>query len=162
MKDKLLLGIGGLLIILAILKPDINGFINNSNYNNPVVVVENVDSETKVLVKTIVDIIKNGPSTRRDDGKKLASLFSDIATLIEIDGEDQVISNTEEIKQANSIAGKMLKLNLKDKYPNLSNECTNYIKTVIGDDNVALDTDLRNKSVQAFRGIAWACYEGSK
>jgi hypothetical protein len=123
---------------------------------------EQIDNESQAIVQPRVDILKSGSSDRREDGKRLASLFSDIATLIQLDGDDQVVSNTEEIKEANVIAGKLLKLNLKNKYPNLALECNNYVTKLIGDDNVALDPDLRSKAVQAFRGLAWACNEGSK
>lgn len=161
MKDKVLLGIGALLVLLALSKPDLNGFFNtNGGVNNQK--IEQIDSESQAMVQPIVDIMKSGSSDRREDGKRLASLFSDIATLIQLDGEDQAVSNTEEIKEANIIAGKLLKLNLKNKYPNLALECSNYVTKLIGDDNVALDTDLRSKAVQAFRGLAWACNEGSK
>ena len=159
MKDKLLLGIGAVLVLLALIKPDVGGFITPYDNN---VVVENIDNDSKTLVQPIVDVLRSGPSDRKIDGKKLASLFSDIATLIQLDGEDQVITNTEEVKQANTIAGKMLKLNLKDKYPSLGIECSKYVKNIIGDDNIPLDNDLRNKAVQAFRSLAWACNEGSK
>lgn len=159
MKDKFVLAIGAALVLLALIKPNINNLI--TPYNNSIV-VENIDSDSKTLVQPIVDVLKNGPSDRKIDGKKLASLFSDIAILIQLDGEDQVITNTEEVRQANTIAGKMLKLNLKDKYPSLGIECSKYVKAIIGDDNIPLDNDLRNKAVQAFRSLAWACNEGSK
>ena len=162
MKDKILLGIGALLVLLALVKPDISGFISGGGSSSNSVYVQTIDKESQSLVKPIIQALKNGPSNRKEDGKKLASLFSDIATLIEIDGDDLVINNTEEIKQANIIAGKMLKLDLKNRYPDLGTECTKYLQSVIGDDNIPLDTSLRAKSAQAFRGIAWACYEGSK
>lgn len=161
MKDKALLGLGALLVVLALLKPDLGGFFNTTGrINNQK--IEQIDDESQAMVRSVVDILKGGSSDRKEDGQRLASLFSDIAALIQLDGEDQIISNTEEIKEANVIAGKLLKLNLKNKYPNLALECSNYITKLIGDDNVALDTDLRNKAVQAFRGLAWACNEGSK
>ena len=102
------------------------------------------------------------PKQTREDGKRLASLYSDMAVLIQLDGDDQVVSNTEEIKETNALAGKMLKLNLKDKYPNLALECSNYVMKMIGNDNITLDSELRTKAVQAFRSLAWACNEGSK
>jgi hypothetical protein len=161
MKDKALLGLGALLVVLALLKPDLGGFFNTTGrINNQK--IEQIDDESQAMVRSVVDILKSGSSDRKEDGQRLASLFADIAALIQLDGEDQIISNTEEIKEANVIAGKLLKLNLKNKYPNLALECSNYITKLIGDDNVALDTDLRNKAVQAFRGLAWACNEGSK
>jgi len=161
MKDKVLLGLGALLIILALLKPDLGGFFNATGRINSQK-IEQIDEESQAMVRPIVDILKSGSSDRKEDGQRLAALFSDIAALIHLDGEDQVISNTEEIKEANVVAGKLLKLNLKDKYPNLALECSNYVTKLIGNDNVALDTDLRGKAVQAFRGLAWACNEGSK
>lgn len=94
-----------------------------------------------------------------DDGEKLANLYNDLATLIEIN--DDIIKNTEEIREANRIAGKMSKLDLKGKYPNLSEAANNMIIKYIGDDNVALSNELRSKSVDAFRALAWACKEGS-
>jgi len=94
-----------------------------------------------------------------DDAEKLASLYNDIATLIEIN--DDIIKNTEEIREANKIAGKMSKLDLKGKYPNLGEAANNMIIKYIGDENAALSDDLRTKSVNAFRALAWACKEGS-
>ena len=161
MKDKLLLGIGAILILLALTKPDLTNLLeHNASVNR--VVIEQIDSESQALVQPIVDILKNGSDDRKEDGKRLASLYSDMAVLIQLDGDDQVVSNTEEIKETNALAGKMLKLNLKDKYPNLALECSNYVMKMIGNDNITLDSELRTKAVQAFRSLAWACNEGSK
>lgn len=93
------------------------------------------------------------------DGLKLASLYNDLATLIEIN--DDIIKNTEEIREANKIAGHMSKLDLKSKYPNLGIAANNMIIKYIGDENAALSDELRTKSVNAFRALAWACKEGS-
>lgn len=111
-----------------------------------------------VLLELADPIIKslNGAG---EDGRKLASLYNDIATLIEIN--DEVIKNTEEIREANRIAGKMSRLDLKGKYPNLAEAANNMIIKYIGDENAALSDDLRSKSVDAFRALAWACKEGS-
>ena len=56
----------------------------------------------------------------------------------------------------------MLKLNLKDKYPDLKEASEKMIIAVIGDESVPLDKDLRNKASQAFFMLAWSYYEGSK
>ena len=48
---------------------------------------------------------------------------------MELDGEDLVIKNTDEIRQANSIAGVMLRLDIKGKYPDLAKEANRYIVT---------------------------------
>ena len=111
-----------------------------------------------VLLELALPVIEalNGAG---DDGKKLANLYNDIATLIEIN--DDIIKNTEEIREANKIAGKMSKLDLKGKYPNLSEAANNMIIKYIGDENAALSNELRTKSANAFRALAWACKEGS-
>jgi len=94
-----------------------------------------------------------------EDGHKLSNLYNDLATLIEIN--DDIIKNTEEIREANRIAGKMSKLDLKGKYPNLAVAANNMVIKYIGDENAALSDDLRSKSVSVFRALAWACKEGS-
>jgi len=94
-----------------------------------------------------------------NDGLVLANLYNDIATLIEIDQD--VVKNTEEIKEANRISGNMLKLGIKDKYPNLAEAANAMVVSYLGDDNAALSPELRKKSVDVFRALAWACKEGS-
>ena len=113
MKDKILLALGGLLIAVAILKPTLDHLpiVPNTVSINELV-IPGVDNDTKLLLQPIVESFKNGSSDRKLDGKKLASLYLDIATLISLDGEDTVIKTTEDIKQANSIAGPMLKLKM--------------------------------------------------
>lgn len=166
MKDKIVLGLGALLILLALVKPDLSWIkpVDKVPVSVDVVVIENVDSETQQAVKPVVDALKAGPSDRQVDGKRLASLFNDMATLISLDGQDQVVKTTEDIRQANSLAGNMLKLNMKEKYPDLKKSCEDYVKSVIGDDEQLLDgeTGLRDKAVKVFKGLAWACNEGSK
>jgi len=56
----------------------------------------------------------------------------------------------------------MLKLYLKDKYPDLKEATTNLVKSAIGDDLILLDAVTREKTVEAFNALAWACNEGSK
>ena len=101
-------------------------------------------------------------STRSIDAMKLSCLYADMATLIELDGEDQIIKSTNAIRQVNSIAGKMLRLDIKDKYPNLAEAAQSLLITAVGDDDVALDDNLRTKSAEAFRALSWAFYQGSK
>lgn len=165
MKDKIVLGLGALLILIALVKPDLSSWlkpVDKVPVSVDVVVVEDVDSATKEAVKPIVDCLKSGSLDRKVDGKRLASLFTDMATLISFDGPDEVVKNTGDVRQANSLAGNMLKLDMKSKYPELGQLCTNYVKSVIGDEDVVLDSDTRAKAVSAFKGIAWACNEGSK
>ena len=162
MKDKLLLGVGLLLVIFSVVKPDLSSLSLGSNSCVIDVVVEQVDKETQQQLQPIIDSFKNGPTDRKYDGKRLASLYMDIASLIKLDGEDQIVKNTEEVRQANSMSGRLLKMNIRDKYPNLSTELTKYLVSIIGDDHVQLDDSLREKTSQAFKALAWACNEGSK
>ena len=160
-----LLLIACLLIAVGIFKPNLTNFLD---YDRPSVnVVDNLDlvapSSEKLLSKS-KDVIKalSSDPDRKTDGKRLASLYNDIAVLIELDGEDAVIRNTEEVRQANRLSGLILKLNIKDKYENLAEANQALIVEAIGDDIVLLDAELRAKSVEAFKALAWACNEGSK
>lgn len=163
MKDKILLALGGLLIALYIVNPDFSNILKPSR---PTVVntedIPDIKNEDKISLESVVKSLTNGSSDRKIDGKKLASLYLDMSTLIGLDGEDETIKSTNDIRQANSLVGPMLKLNLKDKYPDLKKSCTDYIVSQIGDDNVPLNSELRSKASQAFLNLAWACNEGSK
>jgi hypothetical protein len=79
-----------------------------------------------------------------------------------LDGEDAVIKTTDEVRQANSLSGVMLKLDMKGKYKDLASSCNSVIQAAIGDDSVLLDKDLRAKAADGFKALAWACNEGSK
>jgi hypothetical protein len=133
----------------------------SSNFSFPGLGSQSVDlpkPSDPVLVELASPVISalNGSG---EDGRKLSNLYNDLATLIEIN--DDIIKNTEEIREANRIAGKMSKLDLKGKYPNLGEAANNMIIKYIGNENAALSDDLRSKSVSAFRALAWACKEGS-
>lgn len=165
MKDKkiILLTIAGILVLIGLIKPDFSRLIPSPS-NNVVV-------ETNGLVKPSEDLqdeadaIINALSVDKDrktDGKRLASLASDMATLIELDNENEVIKTTEDIRQANSLVGPMLKLNISGKYPDLKIASQNMIVSSIGDDSVPLNKELRVKAATAFRTLAWSYYEGSK
>jgi hypothetical protein len=115
MNNKLLLVIAGILVILGLFKPDLSSFINRPK---PIVIdvaelSAPVGEGLRTKANEVVRILKDGDSDRRVDGKRLSSLYLDIATLVELDGDDEVIKNTEEIRQANKLAGTMLKLDMK-------------------------------------------------
>ena len=101
-------------------------------------------------------------STRKSDSLKLSALYSDIATLVEIDGTDKIISDTASIREVNSLTGKMLRLNIKDKYEGLAESAKDLLVSSIGEDDVVLDDETRTKAVDAFRALSWAFYQGSK
>jgi len=120
-------------------------------------------AEIQTKCEKIISIIKStdDPNKKKDMGH-LVSLYSDLSKLISMDSEDTVIKNTEEIKEANRLSGKMLDIDLKDKYENLGSEMNIFVISSIGDDNVVLSPELRQKSVETFKALAWAVQEGSK
>jgi hypothetical protein len=152
-----------ILIAIGLLKPDLSQIINRPIKNDVVVTVEKpTNPEILDECEDVIKALKNGPSSRATDGKNLASLYVDMSTLVALDGEDLVVRNTEEIRQANRLAGLMLKLDLKGKYPDLRPAAEKLIIASIGDDQVLLDSKLRKGAVDGFKALAWACQEGSK
>ena len=126
----------------------------------PVVnVVEPNDPELKAACLEVAKILQKGGSA---DALRLSSLYSDIGDLIALDGENEVIKNTEEIRQTNKLSGLLLRLDIKGKYEGLAEAAEKVIVTGIGSDDVSLDKDSRSKAVTSFKALAWACKEGSK
>lgn len=162
MNNKVLLIIGAVLLVFGLVRPTFNLPINKPIDNSIVVVTPPSDLEVRDLCKPIIEALKSGGSSRTKDAQRLSDLYMDLSTLIELDGENEVIKTTEEIRQANSLTGLMLRLNIKGSYPGLSEASQSFITSQIGDDVVTLDNNLRTKSVNAFRALAWACNEGSK
>jgi hypothetical protein len=160
----IVLGLGLLLLVLGLTKPDFSKIFSpakTNQYVTDVVVEKPTTQETIDACDAVIKILKS-ESNAKVDGMNLASLYSDISRLIELSDNDEVITSTKDLSKVNSIAGALLQLNIKGRYENLSDSCTNVIKSVIGDDDVALDKALRSKAVTAFRNLAWACKEGSK
>lgn len=162
MNNKLLLGIGVGLVVLGLLKPSLNIPINNPVDNPIVVITPPSDESIRELCVPVIEALKGGSSSRQKDARRLSDLYFDLATLIELDGENEVVKTTEEIRQANSISGVMLRLNIKGAYPGLTEAAHNFVVSQIGDDMIPLDADLRSKAVNTFKALAWACNEGSK
>jgi len=162
MNKKVLLIIGGLLILIGLVKPDLSKLFDlNKRVDNTSVVKleEPSDANIKKECEDVIKILSSGDSK---DAIRLRDLYLDISKLIELDGEDLVIKNTEEIRQANALAGNMLRLDIKNKYENLATEAKEVIVSVIGDDNISLSPEIRQQAVMSFRYLAWACNEGSK
>ena len=134
-QTKMILVLGAILLGLGLFQPDFSNWIN----------IDRV---------VVVDVSVNAV--------RLRDLYLDLAQLITLDGDDLVIKNTEEIRQANSLAGVMLRLDIKGKYTDLASTCNDLIVTAIGDDNINLSPELRTKAVEAFKALAWGCNEGSK
>lgn len=160
--SKVILLIGAILIGFGLLKPKLN-----TPNNGPVeVVVDLIDPPSDPALKEkallVAESLRAGSSDRMVDGKRLAGLYFDLATLIELDGEQTVVKNTEEVRQANALGGPMLRMNIKDKYPNLAKNCNAVIVAAIGDENIPLTKELRAKASEGFKALCWATNEGSK
>ncbi len=167
MKNALLfLGIG--LIAIGLFKPDILSILqpNNSQVSNCLEThITTAPEDTSILEKCnlVIDILQTSTNNnKREDTLKLSSLYADIATLLSLDGEDAVVKDTKTIREINSLSGSMLRLNIKDKYPNLAQASKDVVVVAIGEDDILLTEDLRSKAVEAFNGLSWAFYEGGK
>ena len=161
--NNLLLVIAGLLILVGLTKFDLSGFNILPNRPNVVDVLElpePTDPAVKKEADDVVVVLKE--SGAKGDAKKLRDLYLDLAKLVELDGENEVVRNTEEIRQANSLAGVMLRLDIKGKYPNLAKEAKEVVVAAIGDDQILLSKELRAKAVEGLNALAWACNLGSK
>lgn len=163
-KEKILLVIASILILLGLFKPDFTSLIPVSVPS--VVDVINVDPPTdenlKALADKVVECFKSGSSDRKTEALKLAELYYDISILVSLDAEEEAISSTEAIRQANMLAGPMLRMKIKGKYDGLAEAADNLVTSNIGTENVKLTEELRDKSVEAFLALSWACLEGSK
>lgn len=158
---NLLLLIGAVLIVLGLFKPNLSNIVNITPSNTTVIVEKPSNTELLDECQDVVNALKQN-SDRKQDGVILASLYNDLATLVSLDGEDLVLKNTEEIRQANKLAGVMLKLDIKSKYPELAKGTNSVIVASLGDDSVMLDDKLRQQAVDGFKALAWACLEGTK
>lgn len=158
---NLLLVVAGILIVIGLFKPDLSSFKPSPINENVVAVDKPSNAEILDECQDVIDALK-ADSDRKTDGTRLASLYSDLATLVSLDGEDLVIKNTEEIRQANRLSGAMLKLDIKGKYPKLAKATNSVIVSSIGDDSVMLDAKLRQGAVDGFKALAWACVQGAK
>ena len=161
---NLLLALAGLLIVIGLVKPDLSNlgvFPNNPSTIDVMELVAPTDEKVKKEAEDVIILLKKSGGSK-SDFRKLRDLCLDLGRLIELDGNDMVIKNTEEIRQANSLSGVMLRLDIKGKYPELAKESKEVIVASIGDDNINLSPDLRTKSVEGFNALAWAYNESSK
>jgi hypothetical protein len=161
-QKNILLGLAALLIVVGLLKPE---FSNVFGPNKPSVVdVLELPEPTEQTVKKEADdvVVLLKEAGAKGDAKRLRDLYLDLAKLVELDGENEVVKNTEEIRQTNSLAGVMLRLDIKGKYPDLAKETKEVVVASIGDDQILLSKELRTKAVEGLNALAWACNEGSK
>lgn len=161
---NIFLALAALLIVIGLVKPDLSKlgiFPNSPSTIDVMEIVAPADKDVKKEAEDVVDLLKSA-NVPKTDLKKLRDLSLDLERLVELDGDDLVIKNTEEIRQANALAGTMLRLDIKGKYPNLAKEATEVIVASIGDDNINLSPELRTKAADGFNALAWAYNEASK
>ena len=160
-EKKILLALGGLLIVLGLFKPEFSNILKpRPSVVDVLELPEPTDEAVKKEADDVVALLKEAGA--KSDARRLRDLYLDLAKLVEIDGEDEVIKSTEEIRQANSLAGVMLKLDIKGKYPNLAKEAKEVVVAAIGDDQILLSKELRARAVEGLNALAWACNTGSK
>lgn len=165
MNHKVILILACLLIVIGLFKPDLSNLGFSPNRPVAIDVLElsvPTDPNVKKEADDVVSLLKDTGASVKTDARKLRDLYLDLAKLVELDNEEMVVTNTEEIRQANSLAGLMLRLDIKGKYPNLAKEAKEVIVSSIGDDKILLSKELRVKAVDGFNALAWAFNEGSK
>jgi hypothetical protein len=163
MSKKILLVIAGLLLVVGILKPDLSSWLSRPNNVVDTIVVITPPSDPKILelCDKVTKSFGSSP-TRVGDAKRLSSLYMDIANLIDLDGDNEVVKNTNEVRQVNSISGLLLQLDIKGKYPDLAKDAQAVVISSVGDDDVLLSPELRTKASEGFRALSWACNEATK
>lgn len=155
--NSLLWLVAALLLVVGVFQPSLSHF----NSSSQAVSVSLPSDELQSKCEKIIQIVKSSDySDKAEDMRKLSRLYLDLAKLISINDDDTLIKNTEEIREANKLSGKMLELNIKDKYDDLGAELNGVVKSYIGDDNIALSPELRQRSVDVFKAIAWALTKG--
>ena len=165
MNNKVSLVIGAVLIAIGIFRPDFSSVIPKAKPTvdlPSVTVSEPEDPSLKEAAVKVADILKNGGPERTVDGLALAGLYGDIAKLISLDSENQVVKTTSEIREINSVAGSLMNLKLQGKYPNLAVSARELVVEALGDDIAVLNETSREKAVDAFEALSWGCFEGTK
>ena len=64
MKDKILLGVAGILVVFAVFKPYLENMPVIDNNPSPTIIVGEITDEQKEQVKDIVESVKNGSQDR--------------------------------------------------------------------------------------------------
>lgn len=167
-QNKIVLFIGLGLLAIGLIKPDLSQLRWNANvvpvsnleqYVTDAPADANLVEKGRIVTKILLD---SNDSTRKYNALRLSALYNDLATLISLDNDDMVIKDSSAIREANKLSGNMLNLDIKNKYPNLASANEDIVVTAIGDADVLLDAETRQRAIQAFRTLSWAFYEGSK
>ena len=118
------------------------------------------DEVLKEKGMVIIDLLRESDAKGKEKIALNSLLYKDMALDI-LDAKDAIIKDTASIREANILAGKMLNLDIDGKYDGLAEAAGDLLASTIGKDEVVLDKDLRDKSVDAFNALSWAFYEGS-
>jgi hypothetical protein len=175
MNKNVALLLAAVLIAVGVFKPDLSNFFPNNGGGN--VIVPSVEFAEPTNPQLMADAIKvaeclKAGENRKQDGRALAALYYDIARLIEFDGDNEIVKTTTEIAEVNSVAGNLMNLQLKGKYPNLAKAAKLLVVNALNGENnsspesevdvAVLNQQSRSVAVAAFDALAWGCFEGSK
>lgn len=149
MNKKVLVFIGVVLVWVGLTKPNFMGLQKKTTPVNSVVSVE-----LKPVAEKVLDTINASTNKDSQELGLLRDLYLHISELIILDNKDMVVKTTDEIRETNSVAGRLL--NISGKYPNLAKTSNDVIVAAIGNDNVPLTTDLRKKAAEGFQALSWA------
>jgi len=158
--------VGAALIAIGILKPDLTSLFKLGG-GTPVTVpsvdpiAEPTDPELLASALEVAKALQSGEDAKVD-APQLAALYADIAKLISLEGADEVVRTTSEIREVNSVAGQMMNLKLKGDYPGLAVAARELVVKAVGDDVAVLNGETRESAVAAFEALAWGCQEGAK
>lgn len=162
-QNSILLYFGIGLVVFALgSKFDLMPNFGPVNIPNVVVIDDSVkpsDPEVLAICENISDIISSSSSSdKQADVANLSGVYMEIANLIDMD--EEVVTNTQQVRSSHIIAAKLLRINLAGKYDGLADESNKLFTQVLGNDDVALDNTKRQQAVKAFKYLSWALQEG--
>ena len=164
-KNNLVLILAGTLVLIGLVKPDFSNLLPNKP-----AVVENealtapASDEVRVVAEKITKIFKESSAKdKKIKGQRFKSLMVDLAKLIKLDGEKEVVKSTKELRFANAVAGNMSDLDMRGEFVDLAKTCTEVVAASLGGtEDILLTPELREKGGDGFLAIAWAVEQGLK
>ena len=115
-----------------------------------------ITEPTPELQETVKDIptLVTGDNAAKDK-LLISDYFNQLANVVRDD--PGLIDTTEKFRRFNSIAGQInfAGQSLKDKYNGLGKAIDDLIKDTIGNDNIGLDQEKRDRLVHLLKAIAW-------
>lgn len=164
-KNNLILILAATLVLIGLVKPDFSNLLPNKP-----TVVENealaapVSDEVRVVAEKITKIFKESSAKdKKNKGQRFKNLMVDLAELIKLDGEKEVVKSTKELRFANAVAGNMSNLDMKGEFVDLAKTSTEVVAASLGGtEDILLTPELREKGGDGFLAIAWAVEQGLK